>query len=271
MNLVVAFPARSEFERARSRLDSMRLSYELLSPDPGYSLVGIPALICDSQRLAAIQSDTESLITVSGWVDLRPATIAVPQSPPEEFQEDVLGKVAIMFLGPCVADETRIRLIAHISGDLSAVLPYLNTEIPAASFNAQSPSLTFYDKHRLITLYPGRIAIGKAEDLVDGWRTLESLRVLANTVWARRESILPTYKMRARPSAVEIYKRLPRTNCKMCGEQTCLALAGRLWRGEAAPSQCQPAFSSEYAHLRGALIEICRSLGVVEAEMGGNG
>ncbi len=269
MNLVVAFPARSEFERARSRLDSKRLSYDLLSPDPGYSFVGTPALICDSQRLAAIQSDNEPLITVSGWVDLKPATIAVPQSRPEEFQEDIFGKVAIMFLGPCMADETRIRLIAHISGDLSAVFPYLNTEIPAAAFNAQSPSLTFYDKHRLITLYPRRIAIGKAEDLVDGWRTLESLRVLANTVWARRESILPTCEMRARPPAVEIYKRLPRTNCKMCGEQTCLAFAGRLWRGEATPSQCHPAFSSEYAHLRGALIEICTSLGVVEAEVGG--
>ncbi len=266
MNVVVAFPARSEFEKARSRVDYMQLPYEVLSPDPGYSLVGAPALICDAQGLAGIQSGNDPQIIVSGWVDLKPAAAAVPQSPPEEFQENIFGKAVIMFFGPCMADETRIRLIAHLSGDLSPVLPYLNTELPAASYNPKSASLTFFDKHRLITLYPRRITIGKADDLVDGWRTLESLRVLANTVWARREFISPTYEMRARPPALEIYKRLPRTNCKVCGEQTCMAFATRLWRGEAAPSQCQPAFSPEYAHLRGALIEICRSLGVAELE-----
>jgi ArsR family metal-binding transcriptional regulator len=123
------------------------------------------------------------------------------------------------------------------------------------------------DKHRLITLYPRRVTIGKADDLVDGWRTLEFLRVLANSVWARRAAIPPSYDMKSKPPALEIYKRLPRTNCKACGERTCMAFAIRLWRGEATPSQCEPVFTPEYAGLRSALIEICRGLGVVGAEV----
>ena len=162
MSVVVAFPTRNEFEKARSCMDSMRLSYEVLSPDPGYSLVGAPALVCDSQGLAGIQSGNVHQIAVSGWVDLKPAISPVPQSPPPEFQENIFGKAVIMFFGPCMADETRIRLIAHLSGDLSAVLPYLNTKMPAASFNANAPSLTFFDEHRLITLYARRVTITSA-------------------------------------------------------------------------------------------------------------
>jgi ArsR family metal-binding transcriptional regulator len=267
MDIVVAFPRSSEFEKAKSRMDSARLSYGVLTPDPGYSLVGAPALICDPYGVATIQSRDEQLIAVAGWVDRKPATIAVPQRPPPEFQEDIFGRAVIMFLGPCMADVTKVRLIAHISGDLTAVLPHLNSEIRSACYNATSVFLTFMDKHRLITLYPRRVTIGKADDLVDGWRTLEFLRVLANTVWARRAAIPPSYDMKSKPPALEIYKRLPRTNCKACGERTCMAFAIRLWRGEATPSQCEPVFSPEHARLRGALIEICRGLGVVGSEM----
>lgn len=265
MNAIVGFARRSEFDKAKRRLDLLRLPYTELSPDPAFSLVGAPALVCDAQGIAAIQNSGQPPITISGWVDYRPAAAAVPQRQPPRFREDVFGEAAVMFLGPCMADETRIRLIAHLTGDLTAVLPYLNTEIRAACYNASSSFLTFMDGYRLVTLYARRITIGKADELVDGWRTLESLRVLANTAWARRASISPSYEMRSKPPALEIYKRLPRTNCKACGELTCMAFAARLWRGEGVPSQCRPVFSPEYAHLRGALTEICMGLGIVEA------
>ena len=262
---VVVFPRRCEFETAKKRMDSLGLPHAVLSPDPGYSLVGTPALICGSQGLAAIQSRDEHWITVSGWVDYRVASAAVPRCQPQLFREDIFREAVIMFVGPCVADEARIRLIAHISGDLAPVLPYLNAQVHNACFNAASTLLTFMDKHRLVALYARRITIAKADDVVDGWRTLEFVRVLANTAWEQREAIRPLYEMRSKPPVLEIYKRLPRTNCKACGEQTCMAFAARLWRGEGTPSECRPAFSPEYEHLRGALIEICMGLGIVEA------
>ncbi len=240
------------------------MRYGVLSPDPGYSLVGTPAIICDPGGIAAIQGCEAPRITVSGWVEHNPPAASVPDRQPPPFREDIFGKAAIMFLGPCIADEARIRVIAHISGDLTVVLPYLNAEIRSASFSAAATFLTFMDKHRLVTLYARRITIGKADDLVDAWRTLEFLRVLANRTWARRGAIPPCFEMRSKPPVLEIYKRLPRTNCKACGEQTCMAFAARLWRGEGTPSECRPAFSSEYAQLRGALVEICMGIGIVE-------
>jgi ArsR family metal-binding transcriptional regulator len=71
--------------------------------------------------------------------------------------------------------------------------------------------------------------------------------------------------MREKPPALEIFKRLPRTNCRACGELTCLAFAVKLWSGGGQLSQCRPVFAGDFAHLRPALLEICRGLGVIDS------
>ena len=259
----VAFAQFGEFDKARIRLDSLGFHYRLISPEPGYALVGAPALICDLQGLAALH-DACSEIMCAGWVDYRPANVPVPQEPPRRFEPDVFGRAAVMFIGPCMADETRVRLTAHISGDLTEALPYLNATMPQACFNPGSPSLTFMEEQRLITLYPWKVMIGKAEDLVDGWRALESVRRLVNSVWARRASISPSCEARSKPPLLALYRLLPQTNCKACGDATCMAFAARLWKGTAAPSECSPLYSREYANLRDLLVELCSSYSVVD-------
>jgi ArsR family metal-binding transcriptional regulator len=260
MDLIAAFARRSEFEKARALLAGLQLPHGVVSPDPGYSLVGAPALLCDAQGLSAIGSDHE--IICAGWTEYRTSSASIPKQPPVRFEEEVFQEAVIMFFGPCMADETRIRLIAHLAGDLTAALPYLNATMPQASFNAGPCTLTYMDGQRLISLYPRRVTIGKADDLLDGWRTLEKIRLLVNQVWARRATIIPSFELRAKPPALEVYKRLPRTNCKVCGEETCMAFAVRLWQGTAFLSQCVPVFSDEYAEMRAALLEICRGFGV---------
>jgi ArsR family metal-binding transcriptional regulator len=120
------------------------------------------------------------------------------------------------------------------------------------------------DGYRMVSLYPRRITVAKADELVDAWRTLESIRRKANEVWVRRGEIEPSYELRERPPALEIFKRLPRTNCRACGEATCLAFAVKVWQGGALPKACAPVFAGEYGHLKDALLEICKGLGVGE-------
>lgn len=265
MKDIVVFSARREFEKACALLMGLHIPYEVVSPDPAYSFVGTSAIICDPAGLSAVLG--ERSILCAGWTEYRSVTALAKESA-AQFEENVFGEAAIMFFGPCMADESRVRLIAHLSGDLTAVLPYVNSTMPQASFNAGPCTLTFMDGTRMVTIYPRRIAIGKAEDLVDSWRTLEAIRVRVNQAWARRSTIVPSYELRSRPPALEIYKRLPRTNCRACGEQTCLAFAVSLWQGRASPSECRPVFSDENASLREALLEICRGLGVQDANEG---
>lgn len=226
-----------------------------------YSELGEAAAWRDG--LAAVH-DACSEITCVGWVGYRPARVSVPREPPPRFESDIFGQAVVMFVGPCMADEAKIRLTVHIGGDLTEVLPYLNAAMPQACFNPNSPSITFMEERRLITLYPRSVMIGKAEELVDEWRAIEHVRTLVNCVWAKRASISPSYKARSKPPVLELYKLLPQINCKACGDATCMAFAARLWNGTAAPSKCPPLYSREYSGLRGPLVELCGSYGVFE-------
>ena len=178
----------------------------------------------------------------AGWVDNRPPAHGVLAEAPREFAEDIVGQVAVVVLAPCVADLDRLRLTAHFSGDVGDALPYLNGVLPQASYIATLPVLTFMDGHRMVSLYRDRIAVAKADDIVDAWASLERLRCLANDVWARRDAITPSFELRRRPPALEVHKRLPGANCKACGEPTCTAFAWAVWRGAAEPQMCLPRF-----------------------------
>ncbi|MFH0963666.1 MAG: (Fe-S)-binding protein, partial [Planctomycetota bacterium] len=252
------------FERAKARLDRMGLPCEVVSAGPGYARVGTAGLVVTRETQGALVSGGAGEFVSSGWVEYRPAGSAVPSEAPPAFADDIFGEAAIMVLAPCVADTTRIRLIGHISGDLTGVFPYLNREMKQGSYNRGAATFTYMDGYRMVSLYPRRITVAKADELVDGWRTLEGIRRKVNEVWARRGEIEPCYEMRERPPALEIFKRLPRTNCRACGEATCLAFAVKVWQGGAAPSQCSGVFHGDFAHLKDPLVEICRGLGVSE-------
>jgi ArsR family metal-binding transcriptional regulator len=254
MELIVVFPSAEELEKARTLLAA--------SGGAAASVTAAPALVTDSAGLSTIQQAAPR-ITIAGWTDYRPGACPAPVR--EAFAEDLFGEAAIMFFGPCMADETKVRLVAHLSGDVTEALPYLNAEMRQACYNPAGPSLTFMEGYRLATLYPRRVALGKADEIVDACRVLEALRARVNQVWARRASITPSRAMRTKPPMLELYKRLPRSNCGACGEATCMAFAARLWMGDGKLRRCTPVFEGDYQHLRGALVEVCAGLGVWDA------
>jgi len=262
MTVITTFASREEWRKAHALLDARALACEVVSPDPGYAKVGAPALVMDTEARAALADDGGGPVISAGFVDYRPAGISVPVEAPPEFPEDVFGQAAVMVLAPCVADETKIRLIAHLSGNMAPAFPYVNAEMSEASYNAEGETLTFMDSYRMVALYPSRITVAKADELVDAWRVLEMIRRRVNDVWARRRTIEPYYGRRSKPPALEIFKRLPRTNCRACGELTCLAFAIRLHVGEASPTKCTPIFQGDFGHLKEAFLEICASMGV---------
>ena len=67
--------------------------------------------------------------------------------------------------------------------------------------------------------------------------------------------------VRHRPTALQIYEWLPRTNCKARGEPTCLAFAVKLLLGKRGPQECQPLFLPQHATLRRAFFEIVAAFG----------
>ena len=267
--LLTTFPDPVEFQKALAVLENLGGEYELIIPKPALSRIALPALVMSREVRGRLEA-AASAVVFSGWVDYRAPRVDIPDGPaPEEPNPDACFRHAsIMFLGPCVADETKIRLIAHLEGDLGPVLPYLNAVIPQASYTPAAETLTYMEGYRMIALYRQRITIAKADEIVDAWRTLEDIRQLTEQTWIDRNVIEPSFEIRRKPPAIEIFKRLPRTNCGRCGEPTCLAFAVRIWTGEASVSHCLPVFEegNKFSYLRDPLLEICAGMGIKAGE-----
>jgi ArsR family metal-binding transcriptional regulator len=262
MKMLTVFPSHQAQQRTITLLDDLSLPYEVVDAAPAFARVGAGAIVLEEEARSALLASGRYDLSDCGWVECDGPLPAVPQTAPPKFEDDIVGQMVIVVLAPCVAEAGRLRLIAHLSGDLGEALPYLNAELPQASFVPSVPVLTFMHGPRMISLFRNRVTIAKAAHIVDAWATLEEIRVRLNEVWSRRASLTPSYEPRRKPPMIEIYKRLPQTNCRQCGEPTCLAFAASLWRGEADPTRCRPVFSGEHAELADALLQMCASLGL---------
>ncbi|OIP98201.1 MAG: hypothetical protein AUK55_03455 [Syntrophobacteraceae bacterium CG2_30_61_12] len=60
-------------------------------------------------------------------------------------------------------------------------------------------------------------------------------------------------------NVVEILKRLPKTNCKECGEPTCMAYASKLMKKDASLDACPPLATPKYATARKTLHDMLLS------------
>ena len=265
MDTLTTFSDRGEFERALALLTTLGVAHEVISPDPAHAAVASPALALSAEARAAFLDGGGVDIVNAGWVDHRRPAGGVSETTPTAFAEDIVGRVAIVVLATCIADAARLRLIAHFSGDVAEALPHLNAELLQGSYVAAMPVFTYMDGHRMVSLFRDRIGIAKADDIVDAWASLERVRCLVNDVWARRREITPSFELRRRPPALEIYKRLPGTNCRQCAQATCMAFAWAVWRGDADPPSCLPVFVGDRGELKDALLAICAGLGVAEA------
>ena len=263
-DLAVIFQAREEFDRACRTLGDAGEAVRAVEPPAALADVAAPYLIVSDAARGALHAAVKDGLLIAGQVWYRaPAPDALADLGPEPAPgEDVVGRIAVTFVGTCVAEEDDLRLTAQIEGDLAPVFPYLNAEMRGGTFNPQGPTFTFMDGPRLINLFPHRVAIGRLREMQDAWRTLARLKRLVNDVWARRASIQPSYERKVRVSALEVYSRLPKTNCGQCGEATCIAFAAKLLNGEQRLEHCAPVFAGEYEHLRPALEDLAAGLGL---------
>ena len=138
----------------------------------------------------------------------------------------------------CLADPNKIRVIAEATKNVGEILPYLNALLPNATYGLAGPTLTFKRDWRIITLYPHVVVMAKADDEEDALAILEWLRDLINETYRRRDEIMPRFERRRMLGPFDIYALLPRTDCKACGEATCVAFACGLLEGRHKPEGC---------------------------------
>jgi ArsR family metal-binding transcriptional regulator len=164
-----------------------------------------------------------------------------------------LNEVTITRVEPCLADPSEWRLSAAPDADLSEILPYLNAVLPGARYTHETATLSLRREGMLVTVMPREIRLALVPSLDAGKAILEWLRTTINDTRARRAQIVPREGLQRLPSALDIYKLLPRTNCDRCGFETCLAFALRLASGTGRVAECPPLQDGESSQPRRAL------------------
>jgi len=260
----VVFQAPAEVERARRALEEAGAAFRQVEPPPEVARVAVPFLVIPDASRGALHEAVRAGLVLAGRAPYREPDDGALDAldPMPDVDEDVVGRVVIVFVGPCMATEDEIRLTAQVEGDLGPVLPYLNAALPAGTYGPEGPTFTFMDGPRLVNLSAHRIAVARCREMVDAWRTLEAVRRRVLDVWSRRAGIEPSTERRVQVTVLEVYQRTPQINCGACGEPTCMAFAARLVAGEQRPQHCAPAQEGDYRHLRAGLEEIAARLGL---------
>ena len=147
-----------------------------------------------------------------------------------------------------------------LDDDIGEVLPYLNAVLKGAIYNHAAHALTWRMDEHTIAIRPREIAVSNLADREGAATEVERVVDLVNRTWEHRAEMTPSTGMRQRLKPMEVYKLLPATNCKACGQPTCFTFALKVTAGEAEPEQCPPLLTDAYQEKREKLLALLNAL-----------
>ena len=156
---------------------------------------------------------------------------------------------------PCLADPGKSIVIGRPSRNLDGVLPLVAAVAPnVISFNPAAGTLTLRRQPGFLTFYPDRVMITQVKDIDEGLELLDGVKDLINQCWDHRDTIQPVTVARTAPRPLDVWSLLPQTNCRACGEMTCMAFAFLLLQSKRMLDECpimldDGAFSDRRAQL----------------------
>ena len=153
-----------------------------------------------------------------------------------------------MFRPECNPSFQSLHCIAHLDQDVTEALPYLNATLGGFEYLKDPPAVTFKVHGKLITVHPREIAVNALRDEEEADKILEWLKREINDSWEKRDKIKPKFEGLPKPKLLEILKLLPKTNCRECGQPTCMVFAALAAQGVKNEEDC-PALDEEKKRL----------------------
>jgi ArsR family metal-binding transcriptional regulator len=158
-----------------------------------------------------------------------------------------------IFTPPCDPGSERYTAIAHFEVDISGVMPYLNATLVGASYHPAARALMWKRGGHAVAFHAHDIGVSNVEDRQAAAEELEDLIRIVNQTWNRRGEVIPDHTAHRRPTLMEVYRQLPKTNCRECGEPTCYTFALKLIAGMKAVADCPPLAEWEFSGQLAAL------------------
>jgi ArsR family metal-binding transcriptional regulator len=174
----------------------------------------------------------------------------------------LLTSLALVKTLPCLAEPGKIIVVGEADAALDGVLPLLNAILPnVVSYNPFAGVMTLRRRPGLITVYPRRVMITQVSGVGEGLALLAAVRDLLNRTWARRDEIEPRPEGRRVPRPLDVYELLPRSNCRACGEATCMAFVFGLLEARRRLDECASLIDPANSVQRAALDALLANLG----------
>ena len=145
-----------------------------------------------------------------------------------------------IFNSECMPGAMAVHCFAHLDQNVGKALPYVNAVLGGHSYSKDPPSVGFKIHGKLITIHAEKIAINALKDEQEAAKIIEWLKNKINTAWENRDNIEPLYEAAPQPKIFEILKLLPQTNCRDCGQPTCMVFASQVAEGGKGPGDCPP-------------------------------
>ncbi len=134
----------------------------------------------------------------------------------------------------------------HLHADVSHLFPYINAVAEDAVYYEEPPFIKFALDIFQCALHPESGVAASFEGEGDAHAFMDRLIAFLNDLHRRRDTIEPNYRMFRPVSVLDVFRLLPRTNCRECGFPTCMAFAAAVSKQETVPSRC-PGFSRPIA------------------------
>ena len=168
---------------------------------------------------------------------------------PAEAKKDLAGTkplevVELRQLLPCIADNTKFRIIARFEPPLGGALKLLEPLFPRARYSDKIGALIIQG-NILVTIYAaGNATMTMIKSEEEARETLDDLKKTINEAIVKGVTPVPREKVKV--DHAEIYKYLPKTDCRICEEQSCYAFAIKLVGRETALDKCTPLLEARY-------------------------
>lgn len=131
-------------------------------------------------------------------------------------------------INSALSDKPCLGISFKLECDVSHLFPFINAEIESTRYFSDPEYIQFMLYDSFCSLFANElIAVqfaNEREARIFAGKAVEFL----NDLHSRRDSITPDHKSFKQLSVIDILNLVPQTNCKECGQSTCLAFAALL-------------------------------------------
>ncbi len=169
-----------------------------------------------------------------------------------------LESIKIVETSPCIAEEGMFKAITRAPVCFDELLPYLNAVVEKPNYQPNANSLMFKRGKVGFTIKGSEINITKFVNNTELHEILDWIKDLISDIYDSKDDIEPNFKEKKIVPALTIYNLLPKTNCRKCGESSCMAFATKLNKLDVELDECVEIDDAKYAEQKTKLLKLMK-------------